>query len=475
MSNEKESTKGDGSDAEIEQDAAAETGRPDASADGEDHSIDPKPDPRKRKRLMLIGGIVLLIAAVSGIAYWLYARQFESTDDAFIDGDVVQVSPKVAAYVTKVYHDSNDRVKKGELLVELNSADYEVKLEQAKAQLQTAQSEYQKAVANTNLTKKTTTAALTQARSNVSTANNTVEQTRIAAQSRQTQIAQAQSAVKTAQANLAQARAQIAQPEADVRLAEVEYQRRKKLFENGDISQQSLDQAINALQNAQARLDAARKAADAAQSRVDEARSNVATANENYRQSLAQVDVTRSQVDESQGRLQQANSAPEQIDVSQSQIETAKANVATAEAAVHQAELELSYTKIYAPEDGIITKKSVQEGQLAQVGSPMMAISLSDDIWVVANFKETQLELMQEGQKVDIKVDAYPNMTFHGKVASFQSGTGSKFSLLPSENATGNYVKVVQRIPVKIVFEEQTDQVKQLKLGMSVEPTVKVR
>ena len=157
--------------------------------------------------------------------------------------------------------------------------------------------------------------------------------------------------------------------------------------------------------------------------------------------------------------------------------ETPKRTIAQAEAAVHQAELELSYTKIYAPEDGIITKKTIEEGQIVQAGTPLLAISQSDEIWVIANFKETQLELMRIGQPVDIEVDAYPNETFHGKIESFQAGTGSRFSLLPAENATGNYVKVVQRVPVKIVFDRQPEagNAHLLAPGMSVEPSVKVR
>ena len=154
---------------------------------------------------------------------------------------------------------------------------------------------------------------------------------------------------------------------------------------------------------------------------------------------------------------------------------TAEAGILAAEAAVRQAELELSYSKIYAPEDGYVTRKNVEEGQLVQVGAPLMAISQSDEVWVVANFKETQLENMQIGQPVDIKVDAFPSESFHGKVESFQAGTGSKFSVLPAENATGNYVKVVQRVPVKIVFDDPPEKIKRLVPGMSVEPSVTVR
>ena len=429
----------------------------------------------KKRKILFIGAGVLILGLIVGVGYWLYARQYESTDDAFIDGDIVQVSPKVSAYVKKIYVNNNQLVHKGDLLVELDPTDYEVKLEQAKAQLATAQSQHGSAQANVDLTEKTTSASRSAASSNVETAKNNVEQTRLAAGSKQSQISQAQAAARTAQANLGQIRAQVPQAESNLKLAQVEYDRRNVLFQRGDISRQSLDQATNTLQTARAQLDAAQKQVIAAQARVDEANAGVTTAQENYKQSLAQVNLTQSQVGESKGRLEDANAAPERVAVSESQVGTAESAIDVAQAAVHQAELELSYTKVYAPEDGFVTKKSIEEGQLVQTGTPMMAISESDDVWVVANFKETQLEHMQIGQSVDVEVDAFPSETFHGKVESFQAGTGSRFSLLPAENATGNYVKVVQRVPVKIVFDESPEKIKRLSPGMSVEPTVKVR
>ena len=458
--------------SETEEDApSVETAEGD---DGQGTESAPK-NGKRRKRIFLIGGIALVVVALAGLAYWLYARQFESTDDAFIDGDIVQVSPKVAAYVSKVYVRSNQFVHKGELLVELDPKDFEVRLEQAKAQLESARSQRGVAQANVALTTRTTTAGQTTAQANVQTARSNVEQTRLAASSKQSQIGQALAAQRTAQANLAQTRTQVPQAQSNLRLAQVEYDRRLKLYERGDISRQSLDQALNSLQTSQAQLNAAQEQVTAAQSRVNEAEANVRTANENYRQSLAQIDLTQSQVGESQGRLLDANAAPERVDLSESEVSTAEAGIQAAEAAVHQAELDLSYTKIYAPEDGFVTRKTIEEGQLVQVGAPMMALSLSDEIWVVANFKETQLEHMREGQSVDIEVDAFPNEEFRGHVESFQAGTGSRFSVLPAENATGNYVKVVQRVPVKIVFDEPVERVKRLVPGMSVEPTVKVR
>ena len=430
---------------------------------------------RKRKRVLYIGAAALIVLIIAGIGYWLYARQYESTDDAFVDADITQVSPKVSAYVKKVYVSSNQRVKKGDLLIDLDTADLESKLQAAKAQLEQARSQRTAAQANVALTTRTTAAGQQTARSNVQTAQQNVEQQRLASQARQAQITQAEAAARTARANLAQAQAQVPGAQSTVHLAQVEFQRRQVLFNRGDISRTNLDQEQNVLQTAEAQLNATQQAVIAAQSRVNEAEANVRNAQETYRQSVAQVGLTQSQVGESQGRLEDASAAPERIEVSQSQVGTAEATIQAAEAAVAQAQLELSYAKITAPEDGIVTRKTVEEGQLVQVGTPLMAISQSDDIWVVANFKETQLEYMQPGQKVTVDVDAFPNEDFKGHVESLQAGTGSRFSVLPAENATGNFVKVVQRVPVKIVFDEPNEKLQRLVPGMSVVPTVKVR
>ena len=223
--------------------------------------VETAPTKKRRLPIFIVGG-VLLIAAISGVIYWLYARQFESTDDAFIEGKIVQVSPKVSAYVAKVYVKENQQVHKGDLLVELDSKDYEAKLEQAKAQLQAAQAQRGQAQSNVNLTRKTTNASQNQARSNIETAQSNVEQTRLAADSKQSLIRQAQSAVKTAQANLAQTKTQVPQAEANLRLAQAEFNRRQTLFNQGDISKQSLDQATTTLQTMQAQLNAAQRQVD---------------------------------------------------------------------------------------------------------------------------------------------------------------------------------------------------------------------
>jgi len=443
-------------------------------------SEEPEPDVPparngKRRRILIIGGVAALVLVIVGTLYWLYARQFESTDDAYVEADITQIAPKVAAYVKKIHVSNNQFVHKGDVLIELDPADLQVHLQQAKAQLEQARSQRHVAAANVDLTQKTSSASQQTARSNVESAQQNVEQQRLASQARQSQISQATAALRTARASLGQTQAQVPSARSSVQLAQVEYDRRQKLFARGDISHENLDQAHNRLQTAQAQLNEAEQAVIAAQSRVSEAEASVRTAQETFRQSVAQVDLTQSQVGESQGRLQDAAAAPERVEVSETQVGAAEATIQAAEAQVAQAELELSYAQITAPEDGFVTRKTVEEGQLVQVGTPLMAISQSDQVWIIANFKETQLEFMQPGQKVTIEVDAFPSEDFEGHVESLQAGTGSRFSVLPAENATGNFVKVVQRVPVKIVFDEPADKVKRLVPGMSVEPSVKVR
>lgn len=427
-----------------------------------------------RKRPFYIAGGILLIAAVAGLIYWIYVRQFEYTDDAFVDGEVVQISPKISAYVAKVFVRENQFVKKGELLVELNAADLEARLEQAKSQLHAAQALRQRSQAQTALTRKTTGATTVQALSNVETARNNVAESGLTAEAKRSEIRQAESAVKTARANLAQVQTQIPQAESNLRLAQNEYDRNLSLFNFGSVSRQSLEQAENALQRSKAELNSAKNQIAAAEARIEEAEARVTTAQNNYKQSLARIESSQSAVDESLGRLKDADASPERIAVDQSEIGTAQAGIEQAEAAVRGAELELSYTKIYAPEDGFVTRKNVQEGQLVQPGAALMAISQTD-VWIVANFKETQLEHMKIGQPVDVKIDAFPGRTFRGRIESFQAGTGSAFSVLPAENASGNFVKVVQRVPVKIVFDEKPENVHLLVPGMSVQPRVKIR
>lgn len=466
-------------------------------------TVEAEPESPKRSRLPIyvVSGIVGLCLII-GVAWWLYARQFEKTDDAFIEGNISLISPKIGAHVQKIHARENQFVKKGDLLIELDSRETEAKLEQARAMLQTATARKSRAVANYDLARKTTRADLTQATSSLASAQNNIEQTRLASDSKLNSVEQAKNQAKTAEANLLQVQSQIPAAEADVERAkaqipaaqtklenaQTEYKRSEQLFASGDLSRQDLERDNRELSDARANLISVQKQADIAQgqlnslirqieverSRVNEAKNGITAAENNYRQSLSQINIASSQADESKGKLLGADVLPEQMAINQSEIQTVESEVAQAQAAVNQAELELSYTKIYAPQDGYVSQKSVVEGQLVQPDQALMSISLPG-IWVIANFKETQIERMKIGQPVEIYVDAYPSITFRGKVESFQVGTGSRFSVLPAENATGNFVKVVQRIPVKIVFDELPDEKILLAPGMSVVPKVRVR
>ena len=456
---------------------------------------------RSRVPIYIVGGL-LILAAIGGLLYWLYIRQFETTDDAFVEGTIVQISPKVAAHIAKIHVKENQYVKKGDLLVEMDASEFEAKIEKAKAELRAAQAQRGKALANVALTRKTSRASLNQALSNYDTAKTNINQAKLSTDSKENAIVQAQNQVKTAEANLrqmqsqipsaeaslAQTRLQVPAAETKLEVAQIEYERNQTLFEGGHVSKQSLEKSKAELSEAkshyesakkqieivQAQLNSLRRQIEVAASQVTEAKARVTSAENDFRQSQSQIVTATSQSNESYGRVQEAESVPEKVAVDESEVSNADAQIAQAEAALRQAELELSYTKIYAPEEGFISKKNVQEGQLVQSEQALFAIS-QPEIWVVANFKETQIGNIKPGQTVLVYVDAYPNLILNGTVDSFQAGTGSRFSVLPPENASSNFIKVVQRIPVKIRFEESPERLKLLVPGMSVVPKVKVK
>jgi membrane fusion protein (multidrug efflux system) len=428
----------------------------------------------RRPAFLIIAALVLIVAAILGVRYWLYARAHETTDDAFIDGRIVQLSPKISGYVKKVYVADNQQVKEGDLIAELDARDYETRLTQARAALEAGLAQQRQAQTGVSLTRATARANVQQASAVVQQARSGVQTARAAATAERSRISQAAAGVTTAQANVEQASAQVSAAQAEATRANNDVQRYQTLFERDEISRQRLDQAIATASTANAQLEAARQRVAAAQAQVNEARSGQATAAEIARRAQTQIGGAQAGVNEALGRLSQASTGPQQIAASQSQVETAGANIEQLRAAVEQAELELSYTKIYAPETGRVTRKAVEEGVLVQPGQPLLAL-VTGEVWVTANFKENQIGKLKPGEAVEIKVDAYPDKIFKAHVDSLQAGTGARFSLLPAENATGNYVKVVQRVPVKIVFDEQPDAQHMVAPGMSVEPEVEVR
>ncbi|MCE5309134.1 MAG: HlyD family secretion protein [Acidobacteriales bacterium] len=413
---------------------------------------------RRRMRAVVIAGGVL--AAVAGTWYYLDSRSYESTDNAFIEGNIVQVSPRVSGQVIRVLVTDNQHVNRGDLIAEIDPRDYETRLAEARATLQDASARISGAESNLNLTSTTTRAVLTQAEAALAAARDQVAVL-------EARLAQGAAGVRVAEAGLQQAEARQAVAEAENLRAANDVVRYRALYQKDEVSRQMLDRAETDARSSTANLEAAKQV-------VASARAQLSQANAGHAASLAALGLANKQVRQAEGRLHEAQSAPQQLRVRHSDLQSAKAQQEQQGAAVKQAELNLSYTKIYAPDSGYITKKSVEPGNFVQAGQALLAI-VSDRLWVVANFKETQLTHMRPGQWAEIKVDAYPQMKLRGRVDSIQSGTGARFSLIPPENATGNYVKVVQRVPVKIVLLEPPSAGFRVGPGMSVEPKVRVR
>jgi membrane fusion protein (multidrug efflux system) len=481
---EREDHKRPGPPDATETNSGAETGQPEEAGPVDEygeplhedaHQHTRKQPVYKRPGYLIGAALVLLIIGVFGVRYWLYARSHESTDDAFIDGHIIQVSPKASGYISKVYVHDNQNVTAGDLVAEIDPRDYETKVAQAKAALNAGLAQKKQAETQVTLTRVTTRANVQQATAGVQQARSEVAGARAGAASEQNRTTQATARIGEAEANVQQSQAQVNAAVAEAARANADVQRYQTLYEKDEISRQRLDQAIATARTANAQVDAARQKVAAAASLVNEARAATSAAAQTARRAQTQITGARAQVSEATGKLAQANTAPQQVAVSQAQAASAAASLEQLQAVVDEAELELSYTKIYAPETGRIARKAVEVGALVSVGQPLMAV-VPGDIWVTANFKESQIGKVRPGESVEITVDAYPDKVFKGHVDSIQAGTGARFSLIPPENATGSYVKVVQRVPVKIVFEpNQIDPQHLLVPGMSVVPEVKVK
>lgn len=362
--------------------------------------------------------LMLFVIVAGAVLVWHYYSVRESTDDAQIDGYIYPVSARVSGTAIKVNFDNNMYVDKGAVLVELDPTDYQVALQRAQADLADAEA-----------------SALA--------ARTTVPITHTGTSS---QLSAAQAAVATAQKDEMAARARVVDAEARYKKAASDLRRMQQLIAKDEISQQQYDAAVTTEQAAKATVDAERANEAAAQSRVIQAQANVRA----------------------------AETAPQQVAVTRARAGSAEALVQRARAAVEQARLNLQYTTIRAPVAGVVSQRNVEAGQVIQPGQPLFGIVDLDNIWVTANFKETELKNMRPGQPARVKVDAY-GRTYTGHVDSIGGATGARFSLLPPENATGNYVKVVQRVPVKIVFDKGQDPQHLLRPGMSVVPTVRTK
>ena len=410
----------------------------------------------------------------AGVGYWLYARVYEWTDDAYIEGHVIFISPKVAGQVVKLNVDDNQHVHAEFVLVEIDPRDYEARQAQAAGALAAAKGRQRSAEIGVELTTVTAKADVDAATAGVAIAKAALAAAGAQVAAAKSRLDQAKAAVDTAQAGLEQSKADVVANDAEAKRSADDLKRYQTLIATGSATQQQLDYAAAAAQSAQAKLESARKKVAAGDAQVAEAKAAVATAGEGVKAAEAQLTQADASVTEAEARLAQVNVAPQRIQTSVSQRDSAGGDLRQLEAAVRQADLNLEYTKVKAPEAGRVTKRTVEPGAYVQVGQPLLAI-VPEKVWIVANFKETQLTYMRPGQPVTVAVDAYPGHEFKAHVDSIQKGTGSRFSLLPPENATGNFVKIVQRVPVKIVLDDPPDSNFLLAPGMSVVPKVKVR
>jgi membrane fusion protein (multidrug efflux system) len=387
----------------------------------------------------------LVIVAVIGVGVWFWATSGRvSTDDAQVDAHVTPIAARVGGTIQKLPVADNQQVEAGTVLVALDPRDYEVAVAKARAELADAEGT---AVAATGSVPITSASAS----GNLATAQGTVARARGA-------IEQAAREVDQAKARMALAQARYREVEANATKAARDVERLRGLLAKDEVAQQQFDAAVAA-------ADAQRAAIDSAKAQVAEADAGIRVAESRLAQALA---AERQAVAE----LKSAQTAPEQIAVTRARASSAEARVQQAKATLQQAELNLQYTVLKAPVSGIVSRKTAELGQVVQPGQPLMALIPLDTVWVTANFKETQLRDMRQGQPATIKVDAYGGREYKGKVESIAAATGARFSLLPPENATGNYVKVVQRVPVKIVLDGGQDPDRLLRPGMSVTPTV---
>ena len=404
--------------------------------------------PRRKSRIskILIFVAIVAVLAVGGVYLWRYLNTYESTDDAQIDGHINAISGRISGNVIEILAEDEQIVKAGDVLVRIDPRDYEVAVAKAEADLRDAEATLESSRIDIPITNTNTASQLKTANSSRADATAFVL------------VSQRQ--LSAARARLSSAQAQVREAQANLKKASDDVTRYKLLVDKNEIPRQQYDTAV--------------AAADAAQAELESRRAAVQEAEQNIEAAQSSVDQATQRIPQADASIESAMTAPQQVAVSESRARSAQAQVAQKKALLDQAKLNLGYCTIVSPVNGIVGKKTVELGQNISPGEQMMAVVPLDDIWVTANFKETQLDRMTPGQKVRFSVDA-SGREYSGRVVNVGGASGSRFSLLPPENATGNYVKVVQRIPVRINLDPGQNDDHRLRPGMSVDPKVYVQ
>jgi membrane fusion protein (multidrug efflux system) len=416
-----------------------------------------------RHRRLIGLAVVVALAALGwgGYAWWQSTKRI-TTDDAYVEGSIVVISAKVAGHVAEIHMDDNRAVKAGELLLRIDPRDYQARRDQARAAVAVAQASHQATTSETQLTRETTAAQAEEARA-------TLESARVAEQGAQSAVAEARATVEAKRAAVAAVAADVTGAQSTQRQNAREMERMRTLLKGGFVSQRDFDQAEMSSGTSSATVEATQRRLNQAEKEVQQAEAALASR-------VFAVNQARQRINEARAALGRVESQRRQVTVKEAEIQRAAATLSQAQADLAFAELQLQHTEVRAPGDGVISKKSVEVGQVVQMGQPLLAIVPLHEVWVLANFKETQLARVKPGMPAEVEIDTFPGQVFHGTVDSLAAGTGARFSLLPPENATGIWVKVVQRIPVKIRLDpKEFGNPHTLRAGMSAYVVIRVK
>ncbi len=416
-------------------------------------------------RRRLLAGLAVLVALVAigyGVHAWLYSLAHVSTDDAYVEGTVATLSAKVVGYVVELLVDDNRPVKAGDLLLRIDPRDYEAKRDQTRAAVAVAAASFKAARSDAQLTRETTRAQADEARA-------ALEGARVAEQSAEATVDETRAKVEAKRAAMAAMRAEVAGARSSSQQASREKDRMRRLVHDGYVSQREFDQADAAAATTEAALEAVQRRLTQAERELQQSEAELAGR-------VLAVAQARQRIAEAKATLARVESQRHQVTLKEAEVGRAEARLSETRADLAFAELQLQHAEVRAPIDGMVSKKSVERGQMVQLGQPLMAIVPLHDVWVVANFKETQLGRVRPGMPALVEIDTFPGKPFRGVVDSISAATGARFSLLPPENATGNWVKVVQRVPVKIRLDPKDfANPDTLRAGMSALVTIRVK